>query len=179
VEFWELIEAARAEAGRMAEWPSGMQVGDAVARRLPALQPVQILEFDLWLRGQAAMADRWELGAACYLFSGYISEDGFAEFRFGLVALGRADFHRVLAAPDAGLAALPAVQAIAAGHASPFTIHAERLQSAAPDTYGDRYWEDRADLPDVYAAPQFTVADAPLIPTRLPALHALFPKRGL
>ncbi|MEV6842094.1 DUF4240 domain-containing protein [Actinoplanes sp. NPDC051411] len=179
MEFWDLIDAARAEAAHMAEWPSGMQVGDAVARRLPGLQPVQILEFDLWLRGQAAMADHWELGAACYLFSGYVSEDGFAEFRFGLVALGRADFHRVLAEPDAGLAALPVVQAIAAGHASPFTVHAERLQSAASDTYGDRYWEDRADLPILHPAPHFTRADVPLIPTRLPGLHALFPKRAV
>jgi Protein of unknown function (DUF4240) len=181
VEFWELIDAARVEAGHLAEWPSGMQIGDAVARRLPALQPVQILEFDLWLRGQAAMADRWELGAACYLCCGYVSEDGFAEFRFGLVALGRADFHTVLADPDAGLAGLAGlaiVRAIAAGHASPFTIHAERLQSAASDTYGNRYWQDRADLPDVYSAPPFTAADAPLIGGRLPRLHALFPKRG-
>jgi len=176
VEFWELIDGARAEAGRMAEWPSGMQIGDAVARRLPGLAPVQILEFDLWLRGQAAMADRWELGAACYLFSGYISEDGFSEFRYGLVALGRADFHAVLAEPDAGLAGLPVVQAMAAGHASPFTLHAERLQSAAADTYGDRYWQDRADLPALRSAPHFTAAEAPLIPTRLPQLYALFPR---
>ncbi|HEY0532960.1 MAG TPA: DUF4240 domain-containing protein [Actinoplanes sp.] len=179
MEFWQLIDSARTEAGHMAEWPSGMQVGDAVARRLPGLQPVQILEFDLWLRGQALLADRWELGAACYLFCGYVSEDGFAEFRFGLVALGRDDFHTVLADPDTGLAALPVVQAMAAAHASPFTIHAERLQSAAPDTYGDRYWEDRADLPTLHPAPHFTTADAPLIPTRLPSLHALFPQRGV
>jgi uncharacterized protein DUF4240 len=177
VEFWDLIDAARAEAGHHAEWPSGMQVGDAVARRLPGLQPVQILEFDLWIRGQALLADRWELGAACYLFCGYVSEDGFAEFRFGLVALGRADFHTVLADPDAGLASLPVVKAIAGGHASPFTIHAERLQSAAADTYGNRYWEDRADLQVPRTAPHFTTADSPLIPTRLPRLQTLFPKR--
>jgi hypothetical protein len=179
VEFWQLIDSARIEAGHLAEWPSGMQVGDAVARRLPGLQPVQILEFDLWLRGQAAMADRWELGAACYLFTGYVSDDGYAEFRFGLVALGRTDFHTVLDDPDAGLAALPVVQAMAAGHVSPFTIHAERLESAAADTYGDRYWEARADLPVRPPAPPFTAADTPQIPTRLPLLRALFPKRGL
>jgi hypothetical protein len=179
VEFWELIDSARAEAAHMAEWPSGMQVGDAVARRLPGLQHVQILEFDLWLRGQAAMADHWELGAACYLFCGYVSEDGFAEFRFGLVGLGRADFHQVLADPDTGLAGLPVVRAMAAGHASPFTLHAERLQSAASDAYGERYWEDRADLPDPHPAPHFTPADTPLIPTRLPGLRALFPKRAV
>jgi hypothetical protein len=179
VEFWDLIDSARVEAAHLAEWPSGMQVGDAVARRLPGLKPVQILEFDLWIRGQALLAERWELGAACYLFCGYFSEDGFAEFRFGLVGLGRADFHTVLADPDAGLAGRPVVQAMAAGHASPFTIHAERLQSAASDTYRNRYWQDRADLPDVYSAPPFTLADAPLIPTRLPSLHALFPKRGV
>jgi hypothetical protein len=177
VEFWELINAARVEAAHLARWPSGMQVGDAVARRLPAFQPVQILEFDLWLRGQAQLADRWELAAACYLLSGYISDDGFAEFRYGLVALGRDDFHTVLDDPDPGLAGLPTVQAMAAGHASRFTLHAERLQSAAPDTYGDRYWEDRADLPAPHPGPRFTATDAPLIPTRLPKLQALFPQR--
>jgi hypothetical protein len=177
VEFWELIDKARTEAAHLAEWPSGMQVGDAVARRLPGFQPVQILEFDLWLCGQALLADRWEMGAACYLFSGYFSEDGFAEFRYGLVARGRTEFHAVLADPDNGLADLPVVQAMAAGHASPFTLHAERLQSAAADTYGDRYWEDRADLPDQRPAPRFTLADAPLIPTRLPKLHTLYPRQ--
>lgn len=179
MEFWELIDSARAEAAHLAEWPSGMQVGDAVARRLRGLTPVQILEFDLWIRGQAAMADRWESGAACYLFCGYVSEDGFAEFRYGLVGLGRADFHAVLDDPDGGLASLPAVQAIAAGHASPFTVHAERLETAAADTYGERYWEDRADLPVLHPGPRFTPADAPLIATRMPRLHALFPKRGV
>jgi hypothetical protein len=178
VEFWELIDSAHAEAARLAEWPSGMQVGDAVARRLPALRPVQILEFDLWIRGQAAMADRWELGAACYLFTGYVSDDGFAEFRYGLIAQGRDDFHAVLGDPDDGLAALPVVRALAAGHASPFTLHAERLQSAAHDAYGDRYWEDRAGLPSVHPEPRFSAADVPLIPTRLPGLHALFPRRA-
>jgi hypothetical protein len=175
VEFWDLIEAARTEAAHLAEWPSGMQVGDAVSRRLPALKPVQILEFDLWIRGQATLASRWELGAACYLMCGYWSEDGFAEFRFGMVALGRADFHTVLEDPDAGLAGLPVVRAVAAGHASKFTLHAESLQAAARDTYGDRYWQDRADLPDVYSPPQFTPADAAQIPSRLPKLNVLFP----
>jgi uncharacterized protein DUF4240 len=177
VEFWELIAEARAEAAHTSEWPSGMQIGSALARRLPGLKPVQILEFDLWLRGQAAMADRWELGAACYLFCGYVSDDGFAEFRFGLVGLGHDDFHAVLKEPDEGLAALPTVQAMAAGHASPFTIHGEQIQSAPAESYGDHYWQDRADFTDPRTTPHFTPSDAPLIPTRLPALHTLFPNR--
>ena len=177
MEFWQLIAEARAEAAHTSEWPSGMQIGSALARRLPGLKPVQILEFDLWLRGQAAMADRWELGAACYLFSGYVSDDGFGEFRFGLVGLGRDDFHAVLDDPDAGLANLPVVRAIAAGHASPFTIHGERIQSAAAESYGDHYWDDCAEFDDSRPSPRFTSYDVPQIALRLPGLHALFPKR--
>jgi hypothetical protein len=178
VEFWELVDEARAEVARGAEWPSGMQVGGAIRRHLPRLKPVEILEFDLWIRGQAAMADRWEFGAACFLFCGYVSEDGFGEFRFGLVGLGRADFHAVLKDPDGGLAGLAIVQAMAAGHASPFTIHGEQIQSAAAESYGDRYWEDRAEIEFNPATARFEAADAPRIPARLPQLHALFPKRA-
>jgi hypothetical protein len=174
VEFWELIDEARREAGHVAEWPSGMQVGGSIRQHLPRLKPVEMLEFDLWIRGQAAMADRWEFGAACYLFCGYASDDGFGEFRFGLVGLGRPDFHAVLADPDGGLAGLPVVRAMAAGHASPFTIHGEQIQSAAAEAYGARYWEDRAATEFGPATARFEPADAPRIAERLPELHALF-----
>jgi hypothetical protein len=178
MEFWELMGQARAEAAHLAEWPSGMQVGNALARRLPGLRPGQILEFDLWLRGQAAMADQWELGAACYLFTGYVSDDGFAEFRFGLVGLGRDDFRAALKDADGTLAGLEIVQAMAAGHASPFTIHGERIEAAAREAYGDRYWEDRAEFPDTHPTVRFVLGDAPQIAHRMPRLHALFPKRS-
>jgi Protein of unknown function (DUF4240) len=177
VEFWELIDEARAEVAHVAHWPSGMQVGETIRRRLGRLEPVQILEFDLWIRGQAAMADRWAFGAACYLFCGYVSEDGFGEFRYGLVGLGRTDFHAVLTDPDRGLSALPIVRAMAAGHASPFSIHGEQIQSAAADSYGERYWEDRAEIEFGPAATRFEPPDAPRIATSLPHLQGLFPTR--
>jgi hypothetical protein len=174
VEFWELIDEARANIAHRAEWPSGMQVGGEIRRHLPVLKPVQILEFDLWIRGQAAMADRWEFGAACYLCCGYVSEDGFSEFRYGLVGLGRADFHTVLSDPDGGLAGLAVVQAIASGHVSRFTIHGEQIQSAAAEAYGERYWDDRAEIGFAPATTRFAPADAPQIPLRLPQLSRLF-----
>jgi len=178
VEFWELIDEARGQAAHAVEWPSGMQIGASIGAHLPRrLKPVQILEFDLWIRGQAAMVDRWEFGAACYLFCGYVSEDGFAEFRFGLVGLGRRDFHAVLADPDGGLAGLPVVRAMAAGHASPFTIHGEQIQSAAAAAYGPRYWEDRAGTEFGPATARFELSDEPQIGERLPKLHDLFAKR--
>lgn len=177
MEFWELVDESRAEVAKTFQWPSGMQVGGAIRRHLTRLAPVEILEFDLWLRGQAALADRWEFAAACFLICGYASEDGFAEFRFGLVGLGRADFHAVLADPDGGLAGLPVVRAMAAGHASPFTIHGEQIQSAAAEAYGDRYWEDRAEIEFTPLATRFRAADAPEFAARLPRLLEQFPSR--
>jgi Protein of unknown function (DUF4240) len=178
MEFWELIAEVRAEVGRTSEWPSGLQVGDALAWHLRRFKPVEILEFDLWLRGQASRADRWELGAACHLICGVASVDGVEEFRYGLVGLGRDDFRAVVDDPDAGLAGLPVVRAMAAGHASPFTIHGDRIRSAPAEAYGGRYLDDRAVFEREAITPRFDPHDAAESTTRLPRLHALFPRRG-
>ena len=174
MEFWELMGEVRAEVAKSAEWPSGMQVGQALSWHLRRFEPVQILEFDLWIRGQASLADRWEFGAACFLFCGSASEDGFGEFRFGLVGLGHDVFRAVLRDPDRSLAELPIVQAMAAGHASPFTLHGEQIQAAASEAYGDHYWDDRAPFEHQPPGPRFGPADASQIPAHLPALQALF-----
>jgi hypothetical protein len=180
VDCWELIAEAKAEAARTSAWPSGMQVATVLVKLLhnnvrhDRLRRAELLAFDHWLHRQAHRADIWELCAASYLISGYLSEDGFQDFRYGLIALGRRDFEETLAFPDDVLADLPVVQAIAAGHASPFTLHGEQLQSAAAEAYGEGYWDDRLQEPLEKATTTWTGAQE--IPTRMPKLYALFPR---
>jgi len=118
------------------------------------------------------------MSAACYLICGIVSEDNFSEFRFGLVGLGEDDFRAVLGDPDAGLAGLPTVEAMAEGHASPFTLHGERIRSAPSVVYGHHYLVDRAEFAREPTTPRFEPADAPDIAIRLPRLHEFFPDRG-
>ncbi len=143
-----------------------------------------MLEFDAIFRKVASEADQWELCAACFLISGYLSDDGFTDFKAGLVALGRDVFTTIVRNPD-GLADLPVVEAIGEGGASPLTLHGELMMYAAANAYAAKtgddegFWENRADAarrPAGNWSGVFGPADAPAIPTRLPRLYARFPR---
>ena len=119
---------------------------------------------------------------------GYISDDTFADFKAGLVGLGREAFEQVVADADA-LADHPMVQAIAAGQVDRFALAAEAILLAASyafeqhsDGDADAFWEAleaQPDEPDGEEEPpageqwsgRFGSADdAAQIPLRLPRL---------
>lgn len=183
-DFWDLIAQARATAERSEPWPSGGRVGTALAGRLQTLPATAVLEFDTIFQEVVNEADQWELCAACFLISGYLSDDGFADFKAGLVALGRNAFTEIISNPD-GLADLPVVAAIAEGRASPFTLHGELMMYAAANAYAAKtgddegFWDHRDHETGRTArnwSGMFGPADAPAIPMRLPRLYARFPR---
>ena len=183
-DFWDLIALARATAERAEPWPVGSQVGNALTGRLESLSTTDVLEFDTIFQQVVREADQWELCAACFLISGYLSDDGFTDFTAGLVALGREAFTAVVSNPDS-LADLPVVEAIAEGEASPFSLHGESMMYAAANAYAaktgddEEFWDHRdreTSRPARNWSGVFGPADAPAIPVRLPRLYALFPR---
>jgi hypothetical protein len=183
-DFWDLVAHARATAERAEAWPNGSQVGKALASRLETLPTTDVLEFDTIFQDVVHEADQWELCAACFLISGYLSDDGFTDFKAGLVALGREAFTTVVTNADS-LADLPVVEAIAEGGASPFTLHGESMLYAAANAYAaitgddEEFWghqdRDTGRLARNWSG-VFGPADAPPIPARLPRLYARFPR---
>jgi hypothetical protein len=105
-EFWGLVEAVRRDEGPFAE---------ALTARLVALPAEQILQFQECFDAVSARVYRWDVWAAAYLIGGGCSDDGFTDFRAGLIALGREWFERVAQAPDS-LAGHPLVVEAAAKH---------------------------------------------------------------
>ncbi|ATE56051.1 MULTISPECIES: DUF4240 domain-containing protein [Actinosynnema] len=108
--YWALVERARAAAGEFAgdrdlrEDP----LPDAVVAQLGALSGEELVEFSLRHGEIVDSAYRWPLWHAAHLIEGGCGDDGFADFRDGLVLQGRAVFEAAVADPDS-LADLPVV----------------------------------------------------------------------
>ncbi|MGR6999142.1 DUF4240 domain-containing protein [Yinghuangia aomiensis] len=101
-EFWALIDDACAEVD--AREPDFDDRRDAIERaceeRLVGRTPAEIVGFSprQWqLRDHAYRYDLW---AAAFLIEGWWSDDGFMDFRDGLISLGRNWYERALADPD-------------------------------------------------------------------------------
>ena len=93
--FWLLVEAARAEMT-----PALSNQPEILQKKLEALAPSEIVEFDRIFSKLRNDAYRWELWAAAYIIEGGCSDDGFADFRAGLIGLGRDVYYAALADPN-------------------------------------------------------------------------------
>jgi hypothetical protein len=193
-EFWDLLEQARGNAvdGGVAG-PSGSAVGAALVERLMPLPPEWIVEAHRCFTRAAHRAHRWELCAAAFVIWDHISDDGFSDFKAGLVGLGRDTFERVVVDADA-LADLPLVQAAAAGQTERFVLAAEAIHYAAAQAYERRtgdveaFWDALDSLPadndderrsgERWSGRFGSPEDAAQIAVRLPRLHELFAARA-
>jgi hypothetical protein len=86
-DFWMLIENANADEA-------------ALERALAVLEPYEIESFQSHFYELFAEAYRWDLWGAAYIMEGGCSDDGFTDFRYGLIALGRKRFEKALRKPD-------------------------------------------------------------------------------
>ncbi|MEV4759483.1 DUF4240 domain-containing protein [Micromonospora sp. NPDC049559] len=152
--FWQVVERARAAAGPAADLarrdgrPSA--VTDALVVELARLPLPEIVAFDRRLDDVLDRADTWDLAAACWVIEhGFLSDDGFSDFRAGLVGFGRSGFEAVVAEPDA-LAAHPAVREIGASAGHGLWIGDEQFLYAAHRAYEqltgdpDAFWDAAA-----------------------------------
>ncbi|MFI5728462.1 DUF4240 domain-containing protein [Streptomyces cyaneofuscatus] len=114
--WWGLVGRAREAAGDRADDrdPPGDPLPGALTDVLAALEPAEIVDFAVTAYEVTASAYRWPLWNAAYLIEGGCGDDGFMDFRDGLVLLGREVFTRAVADPDS-LAELPVVVRMSRG----------------------------------------------------------------
>jgi hypothetical protein len=106
--FWDIIGTARAASGQ------DKPIEQALADSLAALGPQDILEYQQRFDDMHAALYRWDVWSAAYLIGGGCSDDGFIDFRAGIIAKGRERYEKVAKSPDS-LAGHPAVASAAPG----------------------------------------------------------------
>ncbi|MFD0731601.1 DUF4240 domain-containing protein [Planotetraspora mira] len=108
--WWTLIERARTAVGDRADDRNHPDdpLPHALTDLLAELDPAEIIDFARLEIQVTDSAYRWPLWNAAYLIEGGCGDDGFMDFRDGLVLQGRETFTRAVADPDS-LADLPVV----------------------------------------------------------------------
>ncbi|MFF5225397.1 DUF4240 domain-containing protein [Dactylosporangium sp. NPDC000521] len=93
--FWRTVESARAEAGSDTE-----RVAQVLLRRLRALTPDEIEQFEeLWFQAQDELY-RWPIRDAATLLLGPFDDDDFLAIQDWIVSHGRQTMRRVQDDPD-------------------------------------------------------------------------------
>lgn len=128
--FWSIIE----QAGKSRALNGSIE--KPLCGELQKLSPPEILQFDAIFREYHSIADNWLMWSAANLYAGSLSDDGFIDFRAGLISQGRDVYRQVVQSPDS--LALLDQHVIACD---------ESAQYAASTTY-DRVREP--DSPDYY-----------------------------
>lgn len=174
---WEIIEAARAQAG--SAWADlDDRLEDALVERLVRLSLPELIAFEVRFAALQRHLDRPDVFLAAYLIANGCGDDPFTDFRAGLVGLGRDWYERVLTDPDQ-LADHPAVHAIAAGAIPRSTLMTEGFQFAPLEAYERLTGDDEGFWTELDAAspPPSTPEPGQSGPARcnLDRLAALFP----
>jgi hypothetical protein len=91
-QFWGFIESARAR--------SSVEPEEGLREELSSLSAVQLAKFQQHFDELVDAAYRWDLWGAAYLIGGGCSDDGFIDFCYGLISLGRAIYEAAIANPD-------------------------------------------------------------------------------
>jgi Protein of unknown function (DUF4240) len=182
--FWGIITTAQAHSG------PDTPFDQALAGYLAACTPPDILQDQERFDELHAALYRWDVWAAAYLIGGGCSDDGFIDFRAGIIAQGRDWYEKVAASPD-NLADHPAV-ADGENRSRIPALFYETVNYAAPQAFervtGDRDGfyatlahdrdsrEHRGHNP---AGQDFDFDDATQMRRRLPRLSAIFLPDGL
>ncbi|MGH3195983.1 MAG: DUF4240 domain-containing protein [Streptosporangiaceae bacterium] len=178
--FWDITEAARARTG------PGQPFDEALTGCLATRTQQDIQAYQEQFDQVHAALYRWDLWAVAYLIGGGCSDDGFIDFRAGLIAQGREWSEKAAASPDS-LADHPAV-AEAAGGSADNPLFYEAVSYAAPRAFGqpggeegfyaawirfrgprDQRGHDAVDMGE-----DFDFDDPDQMHRRLPRLAALF-----
>lgn len=89
-EFWHLIDK-----GKDSKEPEEM-----VADELNELSLEDLISYQKHFEDLSARAYQWKLWGAAYIICGGCSDDGFMDFRFGLISKGREIFEAAVKNPD-------------------------------------------------------------------------------
>ncbi|MET7420877.1 DUF4240 domain-containing protein [Dactylosporangium sp. NPDC005555] len=175
---WEIVEAARSEAGT--DWNNlDERLGAALLDQLVRLPLTEIVEFEVQFDFMQYHAARDDLFMAAFLIHNGCGDDSFSDFCAGVVGLGRKWYERALTDPD-NLAEHPAVEGVAAGAVNISVLLTEDFQFAPLRAWrqvtGDDggYYEALDRLEPAVAADNPSVV-VPVLPRRLERLAAMFP----
>lgn len=182
-DFWALIADARVVVGDLDD-TQGEAVADAITAALGKRPADDAIAFQARFDALMAGLYHWDLFAAAGLIGGgECSDDGFMDFRAGIIALGQKWYERVLTDPDT-LADHPAV-IDAATTDYDGAIFAEAVLYAASTAFEDLTGDDEEfeSDPRILDAPQddetslgeqWDIEDDDEVTRRLPRLAALF-----
>lgn len=87
--FWSLNYALNLE-----------DAAEQLRERLSSLTPPELLSYQEHFDRLFASAYRWDLWAAAYIIDGGCSDDGFMDFRYGLISRGQTVFDAALSNPE-------------------------------------------------------------------------------
>ena len=90
--FWTIVEQARNEDPEQPE--------ESLREILQQLPQESIAAFQKHFDQLFVEAYRWDLWGAAYLIGGGCSDDGFADFRYGLISAGRKIYEAAISNPD-------------------------------------------------------------------------------
>ena len=88
-EFWRLVEGLE---------PEGAE--EQLEQRLMSLGPESVAAFQAHFDRLHERAYDWMLWAAAYIIEGGCSDDGFIDFRYGLISRGKEFYETALSDPD-------------------------------------------------------------------------------
>jgi hypothetical protein len=182
-DFWDVIEIARASAAAQSK-----PFDEVLADQLATCTQQEILDYKEKFDEVHGALYRWDVWAAAYLIGGGCSDDGFMDFRAGLIAQGRDWYQKAADRPDS-LADHPAVAA-AAGRPEDRPLFYEEVNYTASRAFEqvtgdeDAFWEalDAREKPDQASAgaddvprggDYFDFDDEQEMRRRLPQLAAL------
>ncbi|GAA2900415.1 hypothetical protein Acy02nite_83090 [Actinoplanes cyaneus] len=174
---WEIIEAARGEAGPV--WDNlDVRLESALVAQLVRLPPAQVARFGDYFRALRQRVHRDDLFMAAFLIHHGCGDDSLGDFSAGLIGLGRDWYERVLQDPDV-LAGHPAVRGVAAGRVDIGVLLTERFRWAPQRALRELAGEENDGYYDT--GEPVRLSDPPLtgarLPCRLDALAALFPRQ--
>jgi hypothetical protein len=112
--WWDIVERARAAVGERAgdrNLPDD-PLPPALTSVLATLSPATLVDWEVTHHAVIDSAYRWPLWNAAFLIEGGCGDDGFIDFRDGLVLQGRTVFDQAVADPDS-LADLPVTRLMA------------------------------------------------------------------
>ncbi|MFF5228708.1 DUF4240 domain-containing protein [Dactylosporangium sp. NPDC000521] len=180
-EWWGLIESARSSCRTDDRDPPGDPVPGAVLDLVAALPPASIVAFGRRFSAVFDSAYLAPLWAAAYLIEGGCGDDGFMDFRAGLMLQGRSAFDRAVADPDT-LADLPVVQRM--GTTGEGWLGCEAMlyvartaytrSTGSPSGYDEALATPAAARPSPARGERWDVDDDAQMRLHLPRLAALF-----
>jgi hypothetical protein len=89
-QFWKLVDQVKGTKEPEA----------AIAKLLRKLAPKELVSYQEHFDTLAREAYHWDLWGAAYVLGGGCSDDGFIDFRYGLIARGRDVYESALKNPD-------------------------------------------------------------------------------